>query len=377
MNNHITKTAETAFALQINDGQFRTAPTVTESILRSAQDGVFQMKPSVEKWKSTICQWWSVRHHCDITPESRAFCKDRNSAITAAIRRLTAVGENVLVQTPVSDSYFDSIESSGRRVLENGLKYRDSSYEVDWDDLEYKLSNPRTTLMLLCNPHSPIGMVWEIDTLQKIATLCQRYQVTVFSDESFCDLTELDIHYTPYASISNECAQNSVTYVTPMQAFNLFGLQTAAIMILDENLRLRIADELKADEPNFFAMNATVSAFESGETWLDTERARLSDVKKQIRLFMKDNLPQLRLVSSNQVDLLWLDCGRVSFSSQTLATFLSENAGISLTAGNSFKGQFDWFLCMNLRGVNQDAETVMSQLKMGIDSFEEWSASQC
>ena len=168
--------------------------------------------------------------------------------------------------------------NNGRNVLESRLLYDGSEYQIDFTDLEEKISNPQTTLLILCNPHNPVGKIWDRKTLKRIGDLCSKYHVTVLSDEIHCDLTEPGCEYIPFASVSDNCRKNSITCVSPTKAFNLAGIQTAAVIVPNYNLRHKVSRGLNTDEaaePNVFAAIAPVAAFTYGGEWLDALRKYL------------------------------------------------------------------------------------------------------
>ena len=174
--------------------------------------------------------------------------------------------------------------------MESSLKYNEGQYEVDFEDLERKLSDPQTSLMILCNPHNPVGKIWDKETLQKIGELCWEQHVIVLSDEIHCDLTDPGTEYIPFASVSEKCRENSITCIAPTKAFNLAGMQTAAVMIPDATLRHKVWRALNTDEvaePNAFAVDVAIAAFSEGEAWLDELREYIFRNKKSTVEFVR------------------------------------------------------------------------------------------
>ncbi len=230
-------------------------------------------------------------------------------AISSAVRKLTTPGENVLIQTPVYNIFFNSIVNNGRNVLESPLKYRDGAYEIDFGDLEEKLADPQTTMMILCNPQNPVGKIWDRETLARIGALCRKHHVIVLSDEIHCDLTAPGREYIPFASVSEDCRENSVTCLAPTKAFNLAGLQTAAIMVPNEALRNKMHRAINTDEvaePNAFAVEAAVAAFTKGEAWLDALRAYIEENRRLAKRWLAERIPKLWPVDGEATYLLWL-----------------------------------------------------------------------
>ena len=260
----------------IADMDFPTAPEIQAAIQERAAHGVYGYTDVPEAWYDAIAGWWRDRHGFSMEKDWLLFSTGVVPTISSVVRKLTTPGENVLTMTPVYNIFFHSIENNGRRVLESPLAYAGGAYAIDWADLERKLADPQTTLLLLCNPHNPVGAVWDRETLERIGALCWKHHVVVLSDEIHCDLTDPGYAYTPFASVSDLCRQNSITCIAPTKTFNLAGLQTSAVAVPDGVLRHKVWRALNTDEvaePNCFAAEAAVAAFTKGGPWLDALRA--------------------------------------------------------------------------------------------------------
>lgn len=357
----------------VADMDFKTAPEIIEEIYKRASHGVFGYTTIPEEWKNVICDWWKKRHDFIINSDSLVFCTGVVPAISSIVRKITTVGENVLVLTPVYNIFFNSIVNNGRNILESKLIYKNNEYTIDFEDLENKLANPQTTLMLLCNPHNPIGKIWDRETLLKISELCKKHHVVVVSDEIHCDLTDPDCEYIPFASVSDWCAENSITCLAPTKTFNLAGLQTAAVMIPNPVLRHKVERGLNTDEvaePNCFAVTAAIAAFTKGAAWLDALREYLFDNKKTVQSFLRTELPQVVLVPSQATYLLWLDCKSISTDSKELCDYLSEKFGLLLSSGHVYGENGNGFLRMNIACPRVELEKGLSRLKDGLLSYQ-------
>lgn len=371
---------ENELPLWVADMDYKTAPEIIAAIKDRASYGVFGYSTVSEEWYAAIIRWWNKQHHFAMQREWLAFCTGVVPAVSSIVRKLTTVGENVLIQTPVYNIFFNSIRNNGRNVLENALKYKDGVYHVDFEDLERKLSNPQTTMMLLCNPHNPIGKIWDKETLERIGALCQKHHVLVISDEIHCDLTDPGCDYTPFASISEACGDNSITCLSPTKAFNLAGLQTAAVMVPNKALRNKVIRALNTDEiaePNAFAVQAAVAAFSKGEAWLLALRNYISGNRQYVQTFLKDELPKLQPVPSQATYLLWIDCGSLLGDAGEFVRMLRENTGLYLSAGDQYGGNGDRFLRMNIACPKKTLEDAMERLKKFVPIYEEWTVSRC
>ena len=232
----------------VADMDFPLPKEILERIKNRTDHGIFGYTDIPDVWYQAYMDWWKKRHGLEIEKDQLVFCTGVIPAISSAVRKLTTPAENVLIQTPVYNIFYNSILNNGRRVLESPLIYENGGYRIDWEDLEKKLSDPQTTLMILCNPHNPIGKIWDRETLKRIGALAEKYGVTILSDEIHCDITDPGKSYVPFAAASDICARISVTCMAPTKCFNIAGLQTAAVMVPAPFLRHKMWRALNTDE---------------------------------------------------------------------------------------------------------------------------------
>lgn len=363
---------ENELPMWIADMDFMTAPEIHAAVLRRAQMGIFGYTTVPDEWYDAIIGWWKNRHAFGIKKEWLCFCTGVIPAITSAVKRLSNHGDSVVVQTPVYDIFFHSVENSGRHVLENRLLYRDGKYSIDFDDLEKKLSERDTTLMILCNPHNPTGKIWTKAELKRIGDLCAKYGVAVISDEIHCDLTDIGEEYTPFASVSEACRENSVTCVAASKAFNLAGLQAAATVTPNTSLRNKVVRGLNSDEvaeTNCFGAIATIAAFREGGEWLDGLREYIGKNKRLVTDTVREKLPQIHIVESNASYLLWIDCGSITDDAGELEEFIRRETGLFLTAGGQYRGNGKTFLRMNLACPRARVEDGLERLIRGVTAY--------
>lgn len=356
----------------VADMDFQTVPAVTDAIQKRAKQGIFGYTIIPDDWRDAYCGWWKRRHEFQIVPESLVFCTGVVPALSSIVRKMTTVGENVLVQTPVYNIFFNSIRNNGRNILESPLVYENGTYRIDFKDLEEKLANPQTTLMFLCNPQNPIGYIWDKETLKKIGELCHKHHVLVVSDEIHCDLTDPGKEYVPFASVSEVCAQNSITCMAPTKTFNIAGLQTAAVMIPNPVIRQKVDRGLNTDEvaePNVFAVEAVLAAFRYGDQWLDELREYIYENKRLVWEFLKTELPEVHGIISDATYLLWLDCHEYEPDSEKLEKMIREKTGLWLCAGKEYGGTPDGFLRMNVACPRSRVQDGLERLKKALEEI--------
>ena len=355
----------------VADMDFRTAPEITEAVVRRAEHGVFGYSTIPDEWYDAYVNWWKNRHGVEYKRDDLIFCTGVIPIISSCVRKLTTPAENVLIMTPVYNIFYNCIRNNGRNVREFPLDYDGREYRVDFDRLEKELSDPQTTMMLLCNPHNPIGKIWDRETLAGIGELAYDNGVTVISDEIHCDVTDPGREYVPFASVSEKCRDNCVVCVSPTKAFNLAGLQTAAAVVPDKKLRHKVWRALNTDEvaePNAFAVQAAVAAFERGGEWLDELRQYLYENKLLAREFIERELPQIKLVPSDATYLLWLDCTSLGMTSRELWEHIRRSAGLYLSDGSVY-GSPEGFLRMNIACPRSTVRDGLERLKKAVSAL--------
>lgn len=365
--------AENELPMWVADMDFEVAPEILAAIEAKVAEHVYGYQKIPDAWYEAYQGWWRTRHHLEFDKESLVFCTGVVPAISSAVRKLTSPAEKVLIQTPVYNIFFNSIYNNGRNVIESPLRYQDGRYEMDFEDLETKLSDPQTTLFILCNPHNPVGRIWDKATLAKVGELCEKHHVTVVSDEIHCDLTDPGIDYVPYASVSDICRNHSITCIAPTKAFNIAGLQTAAVMASNPVLRHKIWRALNTDEvaePNILAVPAAIAAFNQGAAWLDELRAYIYENKLYVKHFLETELPKVKLVSGEATYLLWLDCRAYTEDSAELGQMIRQKTGLFLNKGTAYGGDGRYFLRMNIACPRANVIDGMARLKRGLESLD-------
>ena len=334
----------------VADMDFETAPQVTNALIKRAKHGVFGYNIVPDEWYEAIISWWKRRHGFLIDKSWLQFCTGIVPAISCIVKRVTNLGDRVAVLTPAYDIFYHSIENAGRWVEECRLDYANGKYTLDFEKLEEVLSHPLTTMLIFCNPHNPTGNIWTKEQISKVGLLCKKYGVTVLSDEIHCDLTMPNCEYIPFASVSEDCASSSITCISASKAFNLAGLQSAAVVVPNGILREKVVRGLNSDEvaePNCFAIDGTVAAFNEGEEWLDGLKKYIAANRQRVYDYLGENLPEVKAVKANATYLVWIDCSAVTDNSDELCEFIREKTGLILSSGKQYRGDGASFVRLN------------------------------
>lgn len=363
---------ERELPMWVADMDFQAAPPIREAIAKRLEHGVFGYSVIPDEWYGAYIGWWRERHGFTIEKDWLIFTTGVIPAISSAVRKLTTVGENVLVQTPCYNIFFNSIYNNGRNIVENHLLYRDGGYMIDWDMLEKQLSDPQTSLMILCNPQNPVGKIWDRETLARIGEMCKTHHVTVISDEIHCDLTNPGVEYIPFASVSETCKSISVTCIAPTKTFNIAGIQSAAVVVPDEVLRHRMWRGLNTDEvaePNIFAVDVTVAAFTKCGEWLDALRGYLYDNKQTVYRFIQERLPEIKVLPCEATYLMWLDCTGFVKAGEDICGFIRKESGLYLSDGRTYGSNGAGFMRLNVACPRAVLDEGLKRLEEGIRSY--------
>ncbi len=366
--------AENELPMWVADMDFAAPPVVAEALQDCLRQEVFGYQVVPPAWGQAYCDWWQSRHGWQMQPEWLTFCTGVVPAISSAVRKLTAPGDLVLVQTPVYNIFFNSILNNGRRPLQCPLRVKKGRYEMDLEELERRLADPRVALMLLCNPHNPTGNCWDAETLAAVGQLARRHNVTVLADEIHCDLTLPGVSYTPFASVSDDCRAVSVTCLAPTKTFNLAGLQTAAVAVPEQSLRRRMVRALNTDEvaePNAFAVAAAVAAFTGGADWLDELREYLAENRRLTEEFCKTEIPRLRVTHGEATYLVWLNAHDYTKNDGLLAQHLRQSTGLVVSNGSQYGSGGEGFLRLNIACPRSRLQDGLTRLAAGLASFRE------
>ena len=356
---------ENELPMWIADMDFEAAPEIRAALQKRLDHGIFGYDDQGEAWYEAYQSWWRERHGLTIEKDWLIFSAGVVASISSLVRKLTAPNENVLIQTPVYNIFFNSIVNNGARVLESPLVYDGTNYSIDFTDLEEKLADPQTTLMLLCNPHNPVGRIWSREELARIGALCKKHHVTVISDEIHCDLTAPGKAYVPFASVDGTCREISVTCIAPTKAFNLAGLHTSAVFAANPVLRHKAWRALNTDEvaePNTFAAPAAVAAFTKGGAWLDEARAYICENRKTVEDYVNRNLPGLRVVPGEATYLLWVDVSSLTKNVKHFTDRLRSETGLYVTPGTVYGASGEGFFRWNMACPRSTVEDALERL---------------
>lgn len=342
---------EGVLPMWVADMDFRTAPAIIDALQKRVAHGIFGYTRVPDAYYDAVTSWFSRRHGWDIDREWIIYTSGVVPAVSAVIKALTVPGDKVIVQTPVYNCFFSSIRNNGCEIVSNPLRRTADTYKMDFDALERCAADPRSKVMLLCNPHNPAGRVWTPDELTRLGNICLRNGVTVVADEIHCELVYQGFKYTPFASLSDAFLHRSVTCVSPSKAFNIAGLQIANIVAFDNDLRSRIDKAININEVcdvNPFGVAATIAAYNEGEEWLNQLVDYLHGNYEAMAEFCRRELAEFPITRLEGTYLVWMDCSSLGMSSDALEHALLDDARLWLNAGTMYGAEGEGYMRWNI-----------------------------
>lgn len=364
---------ENELPMWVADMDFEVLPEIKQAIENKAKINAYGYTQVPESYFKSYSLWWERRHNFKFDVEWMIFSTGVVATISSVVRKLTTVGENVLVQSPVYNIFYNSIINNGRNVVSNDLVYKNGEYSIDFEDLEMKLSNPQTTLMILCNPHNPVGRIWTRQELEKIGELCYKHNVIVLSDEIHCDFQERGKKYLPFVSINKINEKIGITCLSGSKIFNIAGLQSSVVAVSDPNLRHKVWRGINTDEvgePNFFCIEANIAAFTYGDKWVDELNEYINDNKKIVYDYIKENVPDLQVIQSEATYLLWIDVSKYCAEAKQLCDFIREKTGLFVNSGEVYGVNGRSFIRLNVATNRKNVIEGCKRLHHGLEEFK-------
>lgn len=365
--------SEGVLPMWVADMDFATAPAIVDALRRRVEHGIFGYTRVPDSYYESVTRWFARRHGWTIDREWIIYTSGVVPAVSAIIKALTVPDDKVLVQTPVYNCFFSSIRNNGCTVVSSPLTLAGNTFTVDYEDLERKAADPSVKVMLLCNPHNPVGRVWRCEELVRIGEICIRHGVTVVSDEIHCELVFPGYRYTPFASISADFLRHSVTCISPSKAFNIAGLQIANIVCADADRRAKIDRAINDNEVcdvNPFGVIATQAAYNEGEEWLDQLLEYLHANYLYMQEFCRVHLPEYPITLLEGTYLVLMDCRRLGISSKEIEQRLLAEAGLWLNAGIMYGAEGEGFMRWNIA-------CPQTTLAEGLRRFKAFSSKAC
>jgi len=359
----------------IADMDFQACPAIIEALRSRLNHTVLGYTTPPDEFWGSITSWLKRRHNWQVNNDEITFMPGLKKGLSLCINYFTRPGDAVLIQPPVYHSFHSVIEGNGRKVANNPL-VRDESgrYVMDFKGLEEVIDREHPSMMILCNPHNPIGLQWDADTLRRVVSICHDKGVVLVSDEIYGDMMLGGRQHIPTASVSPQAEEITVTLGAPSKTFNIPGIVSAWCVVKSEKLRTPFFNWLSVSEfnaPPIAAMVATQAAYEHGEAWLDQALEYLQANVDHAVEYCKENLPQIKLYKPEASFTVWLDFTGLGLSREELVKLIVERGHLALSEGSTFGDEGIGFMRMNIGVPRAILDEGLSHLAYAVNSLKE------
>ena len=318
---------------------------------------------------STIISWVKDHFQWDIDKEWITCTPGIVPAINVAVMGLTEKGDEIIIQPPVYPPFFSAVKDHDRTLVTNPLKNEDGRYTMDIDDLKAKIT-PKTKLLILCNPHNPVGRVFTKEELIELGSICKKNNIIIISDEIHADIVYEPHKHIPIASISKELSDITITCMAPSKTFNIAGFATSEIIIENESIRERfryITQTLHICGGNILGDAALIASYDKGQPWLKRTLKFLKENIDFVMDYVEKNIPSIKIVEPESTFLLWLDCSALGMRQKELNDFFVNDAHLGLSNGAMFGKCGQGFMRMNIGTCRRTLKKTLKQLKEAVD----------
>lgn len=355
--------SEEVLPMWVADMDFETPDFIREAVKARAEHPIYGYTFRSDNYFQANIDWFKKQYNWEVEKDWIVFSPGIVPALNMAVLALTNKGDKIIVQPPVYFPFFTAVSSHNRELVYNELIREEGTYRMNFDQLEEQAADAR--MLILCNPHNPVGRSWRREELDKLADICVRHNLLVISDEIHSDLVLLGHKHTPLACVHPGLKSSLLTMHAASKTFNLAGLATSSVIIEDETLRnqfKQFVDFLHVGMGNLFGAVATEAAFRDGEAW---HKQMLRYVSENVNYFtdqLSAKLPQLKVFKPEATYMVWLDFNAFGMDDEALKSYIIKEAGLGLNAGIDFGSGGSGFMRINLACPRQTVELAVERL---------------
>jgi len=355
----------------IADMDFNAPDFIVGSLKNRVDQEIYGYSFRPQEYYSTIINWLKRRHSWKVEKDWICFSPGIVPALNFCTLAFTQPGDKIIVQPPVYFPFFSAVESHGRKLIYNRLIESEGKWIMDYDSLISSIDE-KTKMIIISNPHNPVGRAWTHEELKELADICLKNNIVILSDEIHSDLILPGFCHTPMASISEEIADSTITCIAPSKTFNIAGLSTSSVIISNPVLKKsfqKVVDSLHLNNGNLFGTIASIAAYSQGDKWLDSLLDYIDGNVDFVRNYCTKMIPEIIPVEPEATYMIWLDCRKFQMSGKELQNFFVNKAGVGLNEGSTFGPGGEGFMRMNLATTHQTVMKAMEQIEEAVLSL--------
>lgn len=363
---------EDLIPMWVADMDFEAPQVVTDVIRHRLEHQVYGYTCDPEDWWPTVMEWVESHHGWKTQKEWYTFIPGIVTGIGLAVNVFVKPDEKVIIQPPVYHPFRLVPQGNRREVVRNPLIRReDGGYTMDFDNLE-EVCDEKCKMLILCNPHNPGGILWDKETLKRLAEFCYDHHILVISDEIHCDMALWGKKHIPFATVSEKAAQCSITFGAPSKTFNIAGIVSSFAVVPNPQIREKFFSWLSANELNdapLFAPIATIAAFKYCEEWRQEMLKYIEGNVRLVEQYCKENIPAVKPLRPEASFLVWLNCQELRLTQEQLVDLFVNKAKLALNNGEMFGEEGRGFMRMNVALPRSVLQKALQQLKSAVESL--------
>lgn len=359
------------YPMWVADMEFSCSPAIQKRLNERVCEGVFGYELLSDKYYEAIKYWVKNRHDCQVDDENILYCANVMSGISVILQTYTREYDEILMNVPTYGNFYHTIEGCNRIVVESRLVEINDRFTFDIADMERRITE-RTRAFLLCNPHNPTGTVWTEEELEQICEFCKKHNLFIISDEVHYDFI-FSGHHTMMTKVADKYNIPVVTMISPGKSFNVAGVQTATLLTNQTGMKSEIMKTMNGMAYPFehaFAEAVTIGAYMESEDWFDEVYNYIKANKERVEIYIKENIPLLKVRKSEATYLLWIDCHDMKMTEDEIMKFWKNECGILPSDGREFGDAGKQYVRLNLACPRAIIESVLENMKKGFDKLK-------
>ncbi len=349
----------------VADMDFEIAKPIQNALIDRISNSGFGYEYKPKSFFQAKKNWYKRRYDIEIIKEQVLYSPSITATIAIAIENFTSEKDGIIIQPPVFMEFRSVIRKTKRRIIKNPLKLVNNHYEIDFVNLEELAKSESNKVLILCNPHNPVGRVWKEEELERIVTICKKYDILLISDEVHKDIILFENQFTSVLNYTKEW-DKIVVCTSEAKSFNLCGISDSMAIIPNENIRNSIKntfDKYNLGRTNALTRIALETAYSMGNEWLDqlitTIEANVLTIEKELAN------TKIKLIKPEGTYQVWLDFRAVFQDTKEMFSQITSKSGVALNAGHWFGREGALFMRMNIATSN---EKVLKSIKSIIDA---------
>lgn len=352
----------------VADMEFQIAKPIQESLKERIRNSGFGYEYKPDTFFIAQKKWYDNNYGIDLNKNHLIYSPSITTTISVLIENFTSESNGIITQPPVFMEFRDVIRNTNRRIVKNPLKLTEKHYQIDFKDLEEKAKIENNKILIICNPHNPVGRVWTKDELNQIVTICKENDLLLVSDEIHKDIILFDNKFTSALQFVDDY-DKIVVCTSEAKTFNLCGIADSMAIIPNEDMKKSISNTFKKynlGRTNALTRVAMESAYNQGQSWLKEIISIVEENIKSIETELENS--KIELIPPQGTYQVWLDFRKVYKDTKEMFSHLTEKAGIGLNAGHWFGREGALFMRMNIATSNEKVIAAIKKIIKAVPS---------